>query len=264
MLKRVLLSALLSAVLFPALSVTTAAPASAQRYQDRQYRAYGWTGFYFGGSIGARYTDAKWTTEQTSDPFDILGVVNAEQPDSNQLGSRSFRGALHTGYNWHAGSWVWGVEGDLGFARSSKTVSGFPGTGIFAVPTDKLTAEVGHDGSLRLRAGVLLSPNTLWYVTGGLAAQEAQITAQCVRNPDGWCVAVARNETASKVLYGYTIGGGVETALTKNWLTRVEYRFSEFGKFDRTFFINGLPGDAISGTAQFNTHILNVGLSYKY
>jgi outer membrane immunogenic protein len=250
MLKRAMLGALLGTLLTSAIG---AAPASAQRYQDRQYRAYGWTGFYFGGIIGARYTDAKWATARTSD----VAVV---QPDSDQLDSRSFQGALFTGYNWHAGSWVWGIEGDVGFARSSKTIDGFPGTAPGG-PPDKMTAEAGNDGSLRLRAGVLLSPNTLWYATGGLAFQDATLKANCTAGT-AWCL-TSHDETVSRVLLGYTVGGGVETAITRNWLTRVEYRFSNYGKFDHTFFARNLD-DRLAGTGRFDTHKLGVGLSYKY
>jgi outer membrane immunogenic protein len=262
MLKRITLSTLFGAILATALSVVPVNSANAQRYQDRQYRAYGWTGFYFGGSIGARYTDAKWATSMLADINNPNGpLIRATQPDSDQADSRSFNGALHTGYNWHAGSWVWGIEGDVGFARSSKTLSGFPGTAPTIVPSDKLTAEAGNDGSIRLRAGVLLSPNTLWYATGGLAVQEAQLRAACTTTL-GWCT-VLHNESVGKTLLGYTLGGGVETAITRNWLTRLEYRFSNFGKFDHTFFTN-TPDDRLVGTGRFDSHKLGVGLSYKY
>jgi outer membrane immunogenic protein len=260
MLKRITLATLLSTVLT---SWFCAPPASAQRYQDRQYRAYGWTGFYFGGSMGARYTDAKWATALIADNGNQAGpLIPASQPDSDQLDSRSFLGSIHAGYNWHAGSWVWGIEGDLGFARSSKTISGIPGTAPFTAPTDKLTAEAGNDGSLRLRAGVLLSPNTLWYATGGLAAQQAQFNARCPATMPGWCT-VPEDETVSRVLLGYTIGGGVETAITRNWLARLEYRFSNYGKLDHAFFSNELA-DRFVGTGRFDSHKLGVGLSYKY
>ena len=262
MFERVTLGTVLGAILATAVGIVPVEPAQAQRYQDRQYRAYGWTGFYFGGIIGARYTDAKWVTSRLADINNPNGpLLAASQPDSDQLDSRSFNGALHAGYNWHAGSWVWGIEGDVGFARSSKTISGFPGTAPTTTPTDKLTAEAGHDGSVRLRAGVLLSPNTLWYATGGLAFQDATLTAACPTLL-GWCT-VRHNESVDKVLLGYTIGGGVETAITRNWLARLEYRYSEFGKFDHTFF-TGVPADRLVGTGRFDSHKLGIGLSYKY
>ena len=262
MLKPAALGPLLTAAVATIFSVVTVEPASAQRYQDRQYRAYGWTGFYFGGSIGARYTDAKWVTSRLANINNPNGpLIGAAQPDSDQVDSRSFNGALHTGYNWHAGSWVWGIEGDVGFARSSKSLAGFPGTAPTTVASDKLTAQAGNDGSLRLRAGVLLSPNTLWYATGGLAVQDAQLRAACPTTL-GWCT-VAHNESVGKTLLGYTLGGGVETAISRHWLARIEYRYSDFGKFDHTFFVN-TPDDRLVGTGRFDSHKLGVGLSYKY
>jgi outer membrane immunogenic protein len=255
MLKRITLGTLLSAVLT---MVVSAEPAQAQRYQDRQYRAYGWTGFYFGGSIGARFTEAKWATSRIAD-IETGGLMAPVQPDGDQLDSRSFLGALHTGYNWHAGSWVWGIEGDAGFARSRKTIDGFPGT-LGAAAPDKLTAEAGNDGSLRLRGGLLLSPNTLWYGTAGLAFQDIKFNATC--NAAVWC-SVPHNETAGRVVLGYTVGGGVETAVSRNWLTRLEYRFSGYGKFDHTFFANNFD-DRFVGSGRFESHKLGVGLTYKY
>jgi outer membrane immunogenic protein len=253
--KRITLGIVLSAVMSIVLSAT---PASAQRYQDRQYRAYGWTGYYFGGSIGARFTEAKWATSRIAD-IETGNLMAPVQPDSEQLGSRSFLGSLYTGYNWHAGSWVWGIEGDVGFGHSRKTIEGFPGT-LGALALDKLTVEAGNEGSLRLRAGVLLSPNTLWYGTTGLAFQDTKLNATC--NAANWCT-VPHNETVGRVVLGYTVGGGVETAVARNWLTRVEYRFSSYGKFDHTFFANNFD-DRFAGSARLESHKLGVGLAYKY
>jgi outer membrane immunogenic protein len=249
-----------------ALSIASCGAASAQSYQDRQYRAYGWSGLYFGGNLGTRFTDAKWTTTRVADGAG--GLIGPLQPDSDQLDSRAFRGGLYTGYNWQAGSYVWGVEGELGFGRSKHSVANIPGTFAIAYPAgnrDSMTAETGLDTSVRLRAGFLSSPNTLWYATGGLATQQAKISTECFAfpvSPTGWC-ANDNSGSVEKHLIGYTVGGGIESAFRRNWLTRLEYRFSSFNSLDHLFFA-GDPVDRFEGGARIETHTLSLGLTYKY
>lgn len=91
---------------------------------------------------------------------------------------------------------------------------------------------------LSARAGYLVTPRTLVYARGGYANQRIRATletpAGTVRDSDN--------------LDGWTVGGGVEYAITPSISARAEYRYSDFGQ-------DG--GD-------FERHQTLVGVSYNF
>ncbi len=54
-------------------------------------------------------------------------------------------------------------------------------------------------------------------------------------------------------LHGWTIGGGVDYAVTDNMFTRIEYRYNDFGS-----------GDLGGADVDFDQHTVNVGLAVKF
>jgi outer membrane immunogenic protein len=100
--------------------------------------------------------------------------------------------------------------------------------GISAGTKDKLVrpesgATVGvdpkHSAELSVRAGYLLTPETLAYVRGGYSNLRAETTQA---GKDG-----VLHHTAN--LDGWVAGAGIERLLTTNVSTRLEYRYSDFG-----------------------------------
>jgi outer membrane immunogenic protein len=243
------------------------APATYTKAPAAVAEAYDWAGFYIGGGVGWRKTESAWTTTQ----LEILPAgIFAPNPSTASAGlsSDGIRGALHAGYNWRVTSLIWGIEADVGYASNKRTLAGFPGTNpapaVLAASTDRLTAETTWDGSVRLRGGLLVSPSLLLYATGGLALQQATLSMTCANAIGGsvWC-GTPHSESASKTLVGWTAGGGIEAAVAKNWFVRGEYRYSDVGRFSHTFF-GSAPIDTIIGGATFKTHIVNLGVSYKF
>ncbi len=220
--------------------------------------AIGWGGGYIGGDVGVRSSNEKWTT--TDVPF-FGGPPNVQ--NANELGSSALRGAFHAGYNVQAGAIVVGLEGDFGFGRSKKSVADQPGTFEPYQPfsPDSLAAELSWDASLRARLGYLATPSLLLYGTGGAAWQRASLSSTCFTT-GGWCVA-NRSESYSKTLNGWTLGVGAEAILASHWIGRIEYRHSDFGRFNASFYANA-PIDAYSGSAKVKTDLVTFGLSYKF
>ena len=165
--------------------------------------AFSWTGFYLGGELGWMRTDPKYTTGVL-----LLGmpfVVAAPASDKNGLSY----GAL-AGYNYQAGNLVLGIEGDF----QGWTVGKIRYT---AVTGDFLTAHSKWGGSIRGRLGYA-ADRALLYMTGGAAfvSNETSIPTTGISvGGDG-------------VRWGWTVGGGVDYALTNNWFTGLEYRYSRF------------------------------------
>ncbi len=68
--------------------------------------------------------------------------------------------------------------------------------------------------------------------------------------------------------WGWTVGGGLEYAITNNWSIRAEYRYTDLGHAS-IFAANSFNDPAIGGGGGFsNRHIVEnqvqVGFSYKF
>ncbi len=255
MIKQILLGALTAA----AISTQASAADLTPRSRAAGSPALSWNGAYVGGDIGVRTNNERWTTENV--PYFEGGPPNVQ--NSAVLGTSALRGAVHAGYNFQAGAIVVGLEGDYGFGRNKKSVADQPGTFEpyqFASP-DSLKADLGWDASLRARLGFVAAPSLLLYATGGVAWQRASLSSTCFSS-GGWCVA-DRSESYSKTLTGWTLGAGAEVMLASHWIGRLEYRHSDFGRFNASFYADA-PIDAYSGSAKVKTDLVTLGLSYKF
>ena len=132
-------------------------------------------------------------------------------------------GGAHVGYLFQPGPVVLGVEADL----EGSSVSGS-----------------GIRGSVRGRAGVAFD-RALIYATGGLAWGNFRYTSLAF-----W----PWTTTYSKTHTGWTVGAGVEYALTNNWSARLEYRYTDWGKVN-----TGLWNDI-----RRTEHAVRAGVSYHF
>lgn len=101
-----------------------------------------------------------------------------------------------------------------------------------------LNVDPRYSFDLSARAGYLVNSKTLVYARGGYANQRIRNTLET----DSGAVRSSDN------LDGWTVGGGVEYAITPKISARAEYRYSDFGQ-------NG--GD-------FDRHQTLVGVSYNF
>lgn len=183
-----------------------------------------WTGFYLGANVGGVWTrtDGTWTPLPTPAIFGanvITGPINAS----------SVAGGVHGGFNWQIGpSFVVGIEGDWTWTNASTSFTQVwtlfgtttPVLGSFTT----MSAKLDSLASIRGRLGFLVTPDLLAYVTGGGAWGKIDYAANN-SNGVGYTTAVAFSNTKS----GYTVGGGLEWKLTRNWLVRGEYLYYRFG-----------------------------------
>jgi outer membrane immunogenic protein len=238
-----------------------------------------WTGPYVGLAVGARWTDATWTTTQIVDPpspFFGTGVIDASSPaDFDPVG---FRVGGYVGYAWQMQQFVVGIEGDAAWSDATKTRAGVPGCAIecfagFPGPgVDSSSIRAEWDASLRVRAGYLVTPETLLYATGGVAWQRIEVSGTC-QNSVGDPVCLDSPPFAVKTQIdtytptGWTIGGGIERKFGA-WLLRGEYRYADFGDVSGVLF-PGQPvidpgADAVHYTVSVHTHTATLGLAYKF
>jgi outer membrane immunogenic protein len=211
---------------------------------------------------------------------------------------------IYGGYNWQvAPRWVVGIEADYAYANEIAVFHGspYPANLIFGLPNqngipfgatydDEFKITTGWDASIRLRGGWLYSPTTLLYMTAGLAWARLDVVSTCstvLNNPNvsncapGNYFGGTLGPSAVKhsgVQMGWTVGAGVETMLTSNWMVRGQYRFSDFGypsfgpfkpfSFSETRTCTGCPASmnplTVSYELPWMQHHFEVGVSYKF
>ncbi|HEY0568571.1 MAG TPA: outer membrane protein [Xanthobacteraceae bacterium] len=226
-------------------------PRGAPAYKAPMAEPYSnWSGFYLGGSLGGRWSDADWATTRALAP---IGGTSPASYDSS-----SFRGGIYGGVNFQLSPMiVAGIEADIGWAKNESTRTGIPG---LTVNSDSTTLRQHWDSSVVGRLGVLVTPATLLYAVGGASWINVESNTTC-SIAGGYCLA-ARNQTNDTTRAGWTVGAGLETMLMGNWLARVEYRYADYGKIDNTFFAG--TADTITVSEDLRTHTAKVGLAYKF
>ena len=238
-----------------------------------------WSGFYLGGEIG-------FLSSSVNEISAIPAGLSPLAANSEPLSGVAFRGSAFAGYNFQVTSrWVLGVEGDFGSTNQTTTFEGFafpfPAavTAAFAAG-DSIAAKTTWDASARGRVGFLVTPETLLYATGGAAWQHYAITTTCgsticAASPIlgfggvllGGGVGLTPAVTNSAITKtGWTLGGGIETALGGHWFARADYRFADFG--DSSFSITRVSPIISTIVNPFDvtlrTHTVNFGLAYKF
>jgi outer membrane immunogenic protein len=182
---------------------------------------YNWSGLYIGGTVGYASGTSDW---------DLGGLTVAS------ISPKGMVYGVTLGYNWQAGSFVYGLEGDYNFANVKGTDNAcFLG---FAV----CEAENRWFATFRGRVGYAFD-RFLPYLTAGGAYGNVELNVPAIP------------ATFSDSNFGYTVGGGLEYAFLGNWTGKLEYLFVDLGTFTGT---GGL------GEASFHQHVLRVGLNYKF
>ncbi|MGD9923729.1 MAG: outer membrane protein, partial [Pseudorhodoplanes sp.] len=180
-----------------------------------------WSGFYWGLHAGVGWRDdadsAVYLTRLAggAPPFRVSQGI--DQSSGFPLGGAQI------GYNYQFGNWLLGFEADISAARAENWVASLTqGPATFTV-----NAAEGVDwfGTIRARLGVISWERALLYVTGGLAYGHIESNFIGVLTGPGpigrWNFA----NDASDTKWGWTVGGGLEYLLDRNWSVKAEYQY---------------------------------------
>jgi outer membrane immunogenic protein len=224
-----------------------------------------WTGLYLGASGGMRREDHKWTTNST-------GLISMTAPNNEDLTDTGARFGGFIGYNFQlTPKLVAGIEADFAWGKTkTSTNQTIPGT-IAGGPipfllSDTSFFETQWDASLRARIGALVTPDTLAYLTGGMAWQRIKAQVTCDANFSPVCITTSLSDTQSDTLTGWTLGAGIESALAGAWTGRIEYRYAQYGDFNHLFMpLAGCLCDGnLDTTISLSTHTFIAGIAYKF
>lgn len=213
------------------MAMTAAHAADMQRPQAMPAKApafvapvYSWTGLYLGVNAGYGWGRSEWTSGGVStDRFNADGAM---------VGGT-------VGYNMQMGQWVAGIEGDIAWSD----MRGDTGTGLCV----GVVCETRNNwlGTARGRIGYAFN-GMMPYVTGGAAVGDIEAT------PTG-----GSSTTETKV--GWTLGGGVEAAITGPWTAKVEYLYADLGKGSCDTSVCGTPTDV-----DLTTNIVRAGVNFRF
>jgi len=220
---------------------------------------YNWTGFYIGGNIGYSWGRSDDTSTLTNTAGTVL-FTSADKTDLNGI-----VGGGQIGYNWQMQGWVWGFEADIqgtdekGTRAFTFTPAPTFNTNLAFIPSTPvpfaLTQKIDWFGTVRARAGVLVTPKVLLYATGGLAYGE-------VNSSETVATAVPSAFSASNTNVGWTVGAGIEGVIGGNWTAKLEYLYVDLGTVSGSFTLPST--NVISYNSRITDNILRVGINYKF
>jgi opacity protein-like surface antigen len=223
--------------------------------------AVNWTGFYVGGFFGADYGDSE---------IRFLNTTEISKPDI-----KGFIGGGTAGYNHQFGTWVLGVEGDIGATNKNggRACGTSPGVDATGTPTGAFTPfyytcenDLEWLATVGARVGFTWD-RALFYAKGGGAWTTVDFSANCILGPrnglDGRsCFSPGGVFTnsfgTSNDRWGWMVGLGTEFALTPSWSAKAEWNYIDFGR-DRFVLTDGT---AITDSTSIQE--VKIGVNYHF
>jgi outer membrane immunogenic protein len=225
--------------------------------------AFNWSGFYVGGNIGYSWGRSSNTAELSNFATGAPLFMATSRNDVNGV-----IGGAQFGYNWQMSNWVVGFEADLqGSGEKGSTTficdACSPGGNI----TSELSQNLNWFGTIRGRAGILVTPTILLYGTGGLAYGEVDTGGSATgTNINGAPVSVFFPGVNSTRV-GWTAGAGIEGRISGNWTLKLEYLYMDLGTVSGGPFASGIASGRFlslgsSYSSHFTDNMVRVGFNY--
>ena len=211
-----------------------------------------WSGFYFGGDFS--YNNANVDFSSATAPLiaqALQGTLVEQQFTPSQLqsvgrgASSAFGGGAFLGYNTQWQDLILGVEANYTHTnlRVTATSSGLIARS-FGSPVGNVTAiqisnsqahlDLSDYGEARLRAGYivgnLLPYGFVGFVVGSSTySASTQVDLTCVGGLEckGYPLSPSAGQS-NALLWGISVGGGLDWALTQNFFLRGEFEFIQF------------------------------------
>jgi opacity protein-like surface antigen len=209
-----------------------------------------WTGFYIGGHMGGGWSNDNW-----SDPFGSTvvagGGVNVAG-FGNQTHATGPLGGGQIGANWQTGRWVFGVEIDASAAHLRGENTCF--TGLGGIDCQHI---VNSFGTITGRVGYAWD-RSLVYVKGGAAWTNTTYNLFA----DTFMANLGTGSTTLDT-WGWTLGCGIEYALTAHWTALAEYDHIGLPSTTVPFPIVAVINTQTISVKQ-SADIFRLGVNYKF
>jgi outer membrane immunogenic protein len=209
-----------------------------------------WTGFYVGINGGYVFETGKSTINGSPG---LLATGFTPGPQKTLGDGYTIGGTI--GYNYQIGNFVVGLETDLAYVDLGKTI--VSGAGPLVTT---LSQNTSYLGTVRARVGVTFD-RALVYATGGLAYGDHYSATSISGLGRFW------DGTKDETKFGYTVGAGLEYAITNNWSAKLEYLYYDLGKNEfQSQIATGpaLPGVFAQTRGENKGNIVRAGINYRF
>jgi outer membrane immunogenic protein len=182
------------------------------------FAPHDWSGFYVGVQAGWGWAGV------TANQADVIAMFGAPVANGGAHPAEGVVGGGTVGFNYQTGRVVLGVEGDFSASDvhgALKTSVAVPGVGPVAL---RLTAHMNWYGTARVRVGYAFD-RVLVYATGGLAVAQIDGTYRATVPPGAG--GGTFTSAASNTHVGWTLGGGIEYALSKQWSVKLDGLYAQ-------------------------------------
>lgn len=227
---------------------------------------FNWSGFYV-GAFGGYKKEVVDTRLEPTDSYlffpDDSRTIRAHTADDLDTDGGEVGGLI--GFNFQAGCWVFGIEGDGGYVWGRDTFD----SGTFIMPTlsDKSVQQAFHTNYLATvggRIGYSIG-NWLPYFTGGGAFGNISYETRLhnVNTSGAGFYTAADSEDDDN--FGWFVGGGLQYAFNAHWSVRGQYEFIDLGSV--SFDAPGtFPFETFSthSRAELREHNFSVALMFKF
>jgi outer membrane immunogenic protein len=247
------------------LAFSPAADAADLSVKTPAAQTYNWSGCYVGVNGGGAESGSDFTTTVGNGThLTPANTALVEEGGTGSANSPNFLGGGQVGCNWQNGTFLYGLEGDADYFRSTPQFINGTATLADGVTTFTLsqTLTTNYLATVRPRLGVAADRN-LFYITAGVAFTKASYTQGYV---DAAVPAGTGLATGSKSLVGWTAGVGWEYAWTDNWTFRLEYLFTQFPNTGAVGAIaDGAGGNnLLLGSANLTVQAARAGVNFKF
>jgi outer membrane immunogenic protein len=177
---------------------------------------FSWTGFYVGAHVGGAWSSIDtWSTDPLSTTFSVNYPFAVQEASSWIWGAQA-------GYNLQFNQVVIGVEGTFSGTHLHSNTSDIGDINVQRTNVRQSTLKWLSTGTGRLG---FAADKWLFYVKGGGAWAERDVTNQTVNNTNG---VILISRVGEKVLQGWTAGGGAEWAINDTFSFKLEYDYVKF------------------------------------
>jgi outer membrane immunogenic protein len=263
-----------------------------------------WTGFYVGALAG--WAENNNGATESSFDFGYLGLgscfnncdgsnagrVAWRTPQNQSFRAQGFGAGAEAGFNYQVNSFVLGAETDLMWFNLHGSASQtnidpitfnccFRNTTPYPFSDNNHTTNVTTNassaidalGTLRARAGFLVTPSTLIFGSGGLAYANLKAGLDIngsVTNPSSGQIPFGGNAITQQIRAGWAAGGGLEQKLGPHWSLKAEYLHYDLGSLSVTNTVQVSDWSNVVGyvtktnTYKFNGDMARVGLNFMF
>lgn len=224
---------------------------------------FSWTGVYVGLNSGVAINDSSYRVSPAglfSGP--AFTANNPLRTDSADFDDAAFTGGGQLGYNYQFGSLVFGLELDANYngVDESDAVNRALAAPLIGSFIHTVKQKFDFFGTVRPRIGFTPVDRLLVYGTTGLAYGRIRSRSNVLFTAAGDNYIGSTSRTRA----GWTLGSGLEFAVTNNWIVRFEYLYVDFGKFSYSYTNQLFPGFDYSTEIKTREHVLRLGFNFKF